>query len=636
MNKFIKGACILAGSSLLLAACSKFESINTNPKDANENQLEVEYAINGAIVGAQMNPDIAERAFVIYWKTTGHQHRLTGISGGTYDDGYTSAYYNGVSGWLNTINLAVDLAKKRIADNNTQPYTKNLLEVARIWRAYLMSEMSDNFGPIPVIAFQGTNPEFSDVKTIYYYILAELKDASAKMDENIANPDDLQKFDPAYKYDFKKWKRFANSLRMRLAMRLSEVDPAKARQEFEAAAATNMVITEMNDAFSVQEREGWHDLAGVMSREWNTQLISTTLNNLYIGLGGVPTKEQVPVNMHPYIKPENWIGRKLADHFTSLSNDPAAGYWFDGLPATIDPRAYQAFIIPGDTTNPNFGKYPDAKTIRTYSRNLENSAGKVVKELNGLFTWNATVSGDWGTKGAVNRIYTWAGSIPRLSHRFRTSTEKRIFFAPWETYFLMAEAGVRGWAIPTSAQAAYEAGIRSNFEYWNVTKYLSNYLTSTSYNMAGTSVSWSHTAEPGTTHVMEYKDGYNDNADTATVNIKYPSNTLYKGGSVRNDLLTKIITQKFIAQTPWLPLETWSDQRRLGLPFFENPAIENPLLNLPALNRGNYMTSDIRFFPQRLRYPSALPNSNPAGYQQAVSHLKGTDAVLTPLWWAKH
>ena len=105
---------------------------------------------------------------------------------------------------------------------------------------------------------------------------------------------------------------------------------------------------------------------------------------------------------------------------------------------------------------------------------------------------------------------------------------------------------------------------------------------------------------------------------------------------MKNDRLTKIITQKFIAQTPWVPLEAWSDHRRLGLPFFENPAIENPLVNMPALTTGNYMTSNIKFFPQRLKYPSSLPASNAAGYQQAVGFLGGPDEVLTPLWWAKH
>jgi len=141
---------------------------------------------------------------------------------------------------------------------------------------------------------------------------------------------------------------------------------------------------------------------------------------------------------------------------------------------------------------------------------------------------------------------------------------------------------------------------------------------------------------------MNYVDGYTNTPGVA--NINYPKNDLYRNGAYRNDLLTKIITQKFIAQVPWQPLEAWNDQRRLGLPFFENVVIENPMPNLPALNAGNVMTSQVQFFPQRVRYPSGLRvrypsglrNSNAAGYDQAVQLLGGPDEVLTPLWWAKH
>jgi hypothetical protein len=107
-------------------------------------------------------------------------------------------------------------------------------------------------------------------------------------------------------------------------------------------------------------------------------------------------------------------------------------------------------------------------------------------------------------------------------------------------------------------------------------------------------------------------------------------------GTVKNDQLTKIITQKYIAHMPWLPLEAWSDHRRLGLPFFENIAVELPNNYLPDLTSSNYMTNSVRFFPQRLKYPSSLPNTNPDGYAIATGFLSnGKDEVLTPLWWAK-
>jgi len=625
---------MVIGGSLMMQACSKFEQTNFDPKSANEDQLQVEYALNGAITGAQMNPDIAERSFVLYWKTAGHQHRQGGLSSGGYNDDWTTAYYNGVSGWLNAANLAIELAEKRIAANDTQPYTKNLLQIGRIWRAYLMSEMSDNFGPIPIKAFQAVNPEFSQVKDVYYYILTELKEAEAAIDENVANSETLKDFDPAYGYNYNRWKRYANSLRMRLAMRLSEVDPAKAKTEFEAAVATNLLITDMADAFKVKEKDGWDDLTGVMSRSWNPQLISASLNNLYVGLGGVTSDAQLDASFHSAIKPADWMGLKFANHFSSKTNDPAAGYWLDGLPKMIDPRAYKAFIIPGDFTNPGFSPFPDASVTKDTKRNLEDADGKVVKEIDAKYTWNASATGDWAEKGAMNKVFTYEGTMPRMSHKFRTSTSERIFFAPWETYFLLAEASVRGWATSMGAKEAYEAGIQSSFQYWGVSEHLSAYLTSQDYNRVGTSVNWNHTAEPPAFRTMNYKDGYTNAA--GTVKINYPSNTLYKNGGVKNDHLTKIITQKFIAQCPWLPLETWNDQRRLGLPFFENPVIEKGLPNLPALNNSNFTTSNIKFFPQRLRYPASLQNNSAKGYQQAVTALNGPDAVLTPLWWAKH
>ena len=103
---------------------------------------------------------------------------------------------------------------------------------------------------------------------------------------------------------------------------------------------------------------------------------------------------------------------------------------------------------------------------------------------------------------------------------------------------------------------------------------------------------------------------------------------------MKNDQLTKIITQKYITQVPWTHLEAWNDHRRLGLPFFENPAVENPLPNLPGLTQATMMTNRVNFFPQRLRYPSSLKNSSPKGYAEAVGLLGGPDEVLTPLSWA--
>lgn len=634
MKRLTYKAGILAAMITAVASCSKFDEINVNPQAASADQVQVEYFINNSIIGAQQDPHVAERAFVLYWKTAGHQQAGGGISSGSANDGWSSDYYRYASDWLNSINSGIQVAEEKIASGNVKPYTSNLLQVARIWRVYLMSELSDNFGPIPINGFQGVNPDFSDLKSVYYFLLSELTDASNKLDVAVSNPANLAKQDPAYGYNYTKWKRYANSMRLRLAMRLSEVDAAKAKSEFEAAAA-GILLTDAADNFKVQEKGGWDALTGVMSREWNAQMLSVALDNVLFGLGGIKSEDQLSSGFHASIKPADYIGKKYEEHFSLMTNNPRAGYWFDGLPYSIDPRAYKAFIIPGDFGNPSFCSYPswDNSSKTTKRKLLVSPQNAADIEVDAMYTWNSYNAGDWGAKGSRNQVRGWTGCYPRLALQFRNSTNQRIFFANWETYFLLAEASVRGWTVPMSAKAAYEAGIAASFAYWGVNSYLTAYLASNDFNINGTSVNFDHVTEPAASHSMNYVNGYT--GASANVDILYPVNNLYKSGTVRNDKLTKIITQKFIAQTPWLPLESWNDQRRLGLPFIENPCIENPLVTMPALNSSNYMTSNVKFFPQRLIYPSGLKNSNPAGYQQALGFLGGTDDVFTSLWWAK-
>ncbi|KUY16894.1 susd and RagB outer membrane lipoprotein domain protein [Elizabethkingia miricola] len=629
MKKYILPAVI--ASTLFLTNCSDFDKINVDPYSANENQVLPEYFLHNSILGAQQDPNIAERAFVLIWKTAARQHFADGISGGTDNDDWSSEYWKYASEWTTNVNTAIQMAEFKAGNGTAAPYNNNVMQVARIWRAYLMSEMSDIYGAMPIVAAQGKNPEFNSQKDVYYFMLAELKDAVSKIDINTKGPD--AKFDLAYGYDWNKWIRYANSMRMRLAMRMSEVDPAKAKSEFEAAVATNMYISSSDQNFKVAEKTGWDALTGVMSREWNSQLLSATLNNMYVGLGGVKTADQLGADKQSAIKDEDYIGVKYDEQFSSKTNDPSAGYWFDGLPNKIDPRAYKTFFIPGDFNNPIYSLYPtytsDAKT-NFGELTFANGTKKTISTVN---TWNGLSSGDWGAKGQKNGLVGLVGRNPGLGQQYRGSTNSRIFFASWESYFLIAEAALKGWATPMSDETAYNKGIQDSFTYNNVSGFYGQYIASTGYNRDGTSVSYGHTTEPGATHTMKYMD---PNTNTlVSVNVNYPVNTIYKNGAFKNDKLTKIITQKYLANMPWLPLESWNDHRRLGLPFFENPAIENPLPNLPALNSGNYMTNQVNFFPQRLKYPSAFRNSDPKGYTQATSLLGGTDNVFTPMWWAK-
>jgi len=652
MKRILRNISLLLLVTIMLGGCSKFDEINTDPTAANEEQVRVEYFINQSIVKDQQNPGVSERAFILYWTAAGRF--VTDADGGTfshgsYNDQWSGAYYNNIASAITSINTAITLGSQKIEDGSAKDYISNMVQVARIWRAFLMSEMSDSFGPIPIKASEGENPSYSSVKEVYHYLLEELKEASDKIDLNVSITDDnIKSKDIVYGFNFNKWQRYANSLRMRLAMRLSEVEPSYAQQNFEDAAK-EPYLDDVSQIFSVEQSTGWDDATGIYSRSWYTLPLTATLNNLTVNLGGIKTADQlnnsdiVPASdlsdALANIKSNDYVGLKDFNHFPTHTDNPTAGYWYNGLHETIDPRMYVLYYIPGNTKS---GSFPSAGSVSENTKGylydiVNDDSNKKVDSINARFSWNALQDGD-SRKTTFNNLINPStnGFVPSLAERFRTSTEKRILFAPWESYFLIAEAKVRGWIVDgISAKDAYEDGIKASFNFWGLSQYVTDYLQSTDYNNDGTSVKWEHTTEPPADRTMNYTD--RKTGASGTAQISYPTNELYENGTVSNDHLTKIITQKFIAQTPWLPRETWSDHRRLGLPFFDNVVVGpdgSGLPNLPGL-KSDYMTSSQKYLPQRIKYPSSLNSNNSEGYNQAVGFLDGEDAVLTPLWWAQ-
>src|SRR5690606_16143915 len=90
----------LVGVSLM--SCEDFDLINDYPMAASADQVQVEYFINRSIIGAQQDPHIAERVFVLYWKGAGMHIIAGGITTGWHDAGWSGDYWYYASGSLNT------------------------------------------------------------------------------------------------------------------------------------------------------------------------------------------------------------------------------------------------------------------------------------------------------------------------------------------------------------------------------------------------------------------------------------------------------------------------------------------------------------------------------------------------------
>lgn len=648
MNKLFLGLGFCAG----LVSCSDFDEVNTNPTAAGEEYVKPQYALNNSIGQAQMNPGTAERVVVYNWASAA---RICGemsfLNVGRYSDDYTSAYYYpDLSSSIKNATLAITAVENQLEAATTTAHEKeffpNVKQFARIWRAYLISEFVDNFGPYPIESFLGENPVFNSEKDDYEFILKELKEAAAAINTSVLPVEAEGKCDPFdnVKYDPVKWQKYANSLRMRLAMRLSNIDKATAQAEFEDAAKGNKILT-ADDMFAVKENDGWDVFSGVYTRSFDDQVLSSTVANLLTNLGGIKVTEQRS-DLASYVKPANYLGIKYDRHYVANTDNPTKQYWLDGMPENLDPRALKIFCLPDDENAENYiDKYNDrtAKDFVLYTVDengnpIPNKDNPGEIKIDATRCWNgypAGSRGGWSPTLAYNQLvtngYGPGCTLPMLGKDY-CKGKSRIFFAAWETYFLLAEASLYGWNTGTTAKEAYENGIKASFEYFGVSEYVNDYLNSTNYNRVGTSVKFDHTTEP-TAEQMTYVDGYSKEQKTVTYEYPTASKTLY--GKALNDHLTKIITQKFIAQTPYLVLEMWSDFRRLGLPFFEIPANESSMTGSDMVNAWNPNSwkdgQKWEFYPQRMRYPSSLENADPEGYKQAVELLGGSDNIITPL-----
>lgn len=130
---------------------------------------------------------------------------------------------------------------QRIINQGDSLGRANYVAIASILQQWTFQIITDTWGDVPYSeALQGAEnarPKYDAQKDIYYGMLARLTAASAmiKLDDsdlnNFGAEDEIYGGDPAL------WRKFSNSLRLRMAMRISNVDPSKARTEFLAALA---------------------------------------------------------------------------------------------------------------------------------------------------------------------------------------------------------------------------------------------------------------------------------------------------------------------------------------------------------------------------------------------------------------
>lgn len=182
--------------------------------------------------------------------------------------------------WIGTFRAMAPLVN--IINQTSDPEKITLNAIARIWKVWTVHRATDYYGPFPYfhIGYDSTVIPYDSQQDIYLDLFKELKEATAVLAQNI-NIESYGEADVIFGGDNSKWLKFANTLRLRLAMRISDVEPAMAKEEAEAAYAGGVMTDLSDDAYLVSSGVNYNGYNRQSS--WNEFRMSTTMESYLVG-----------------------------------------------------------------------------------------------------------------------------------------------------------------------------------------------------------------------------------------------------------------------------------------------------------------------------------------------------------------
>ncbi|MCC5932194.1 MAG: SusD/RagB family nutrient-binding outer membrane lipoprotein [Cyclobacteriaceae bacterium] len=326
------------------------------------------------------------------------------LAGGNHNvDNRSINFANWRRHYRNVIKHAMDV--KRFTENDAA--RSNLYHMARIWYAYSIMIVTDTYGDVPSseagLGFITGNvaPRYDTQQEIYNFILNELDQAAAALDPGRR----IETGEILFGGDIVKWRKFAYSLMLRAAMRLSKADTNKAR-EYASKAFAGGVMSSNSDNAVIN-----HDF-NFASPIGNT-LNATEANNFYLT---APFVNFLKENIDPRLA-------SIAVRYVGASSGPDQNNTIAGNP----PAGVSLSKMPADQIGMPMGY--DNATI-----------GPVVTSLN------------------LKSIYEFS-QVDRTRMAKRDAPMFLVTYA--QTQFLLAEAASRGW-ITANAAALFESGIRGH------------------------------------------------------------------------------------------------------------------------------------------------------------------------------
>ena len=454
-------------SLLALAGCHDFEELNTNPyapiydptvENVSADGIDIDYTLTEHAMASLKGMEGAIGSIFANFTYEGPYNDYQTTTNLTHDI-YAGYWGNNVSGFVNqaptysyTDGWSASRWKHFYDDRSTSEYSQlvktfyfcnkdyyhTAFYMTRIYYAFLLSMQTDNYGDIPVAYYvKGAMPPEENVtytpqKEVYNILFQLLDQAITELhQENLpaVSQYDLGDNDKCYGGDVDKWRRFANTLRLRLALRVSNVDPALAQTQAKAALTDPAGLMQSQD--------------DNMKQTPKRQYIAGGNENIYALLFSWTGNAVLSKEMERAYKNQALKEGAAADAVTFNENSENC---------YLDPRCEVLWFRPTP--------FDSLTTSPLPTENLK-------RDFNGVMNGETNVGGSYLNRYSANRCIL---SSDAMNKDYWWNLAREIVWMGYaESLFLKAEAALR-WPslVDETAEALYLKGIKASMDYYEI------------------------------------------------------------------------------------------------------------------------------------------------------------------------
>ncbi len=480
--------------------------------------------------------------------------------------------------WDQLFSVGIKNIVDAIANSADRP---NMNAALRIHRVYLMSILTDIYGDLPCSEaglgyISGIiNPKYDKQEDIYNFFFDELAACSAQLG---TGSDRISGDVTSLKGDVAAWKRYANSLRLRFAMRISDVNKDKAQEEFEKALTADggYITSPSEDAYIIYTDGPFTLYDGSRDLDFRVNALGEIL------YGQDPTSPTFICSTFYNILQENNDPRlyRICRHYINTKRaetKPDREWNVDVTDEVLD-----YLQRTGDIEHPN---NPGAAWYNDWINAPANSEIPTLAKLVELYP----------EAGFDGSNYPARMMRPFLSIDFEMPDRPGVLMNYAEVEFLLAEAALKNWNVhgTGTVKSHFEKGVRASMQWLN------DY-----YLQAADKISDAET----TTFINGLAKALADNPKEA------------------------INTQAWILHF-MNPSEAWANLRRSDYPTLQDRS------QLAKFDGFTYDDENMNT-PTRLRYPILENQYNSKNYNEAIERIgtknsKGeyVDDWHHRLWW---